>query len=275
MKIQILADDNTLQKNLMHEHGLSIYLECNNSKCLLDTGASSVFLQNAKEMGIDLNEVDFLFISHGHSDHIGGLLTFLKENSKAKVIIAANTLHQEYYSLRKGKRNISLKDDVNAFKDRFIFVEDECKMGETIHVFRNTSTSYPQPKANKTLMLMQNNELIQDTFSHELICTFGAKQVLAYSGCAHAGVLNIMQTIQKKTNKPIKILIGGFHLIDGDYETEEEISTIAKTLQSKYPHTQFMTGHCTGEKAYQTLKSKLKEKLNYFYTGYTYLDEEI
>jgi 7,8-dihydropterin-6-yl-methyl-4-(beta-D-ribofuranosyl)aminobenzene 5'-phosphate synthase len=56
-------------------------------KILLDTGASDVFIRNAELLGIDLSDVDYVFISHGHSDHAGGLRYFLEHNQKAKAAI--------------------------------------------------------------------------------------------------------------------------------------------------------------------------------------------
>ena len=85
MKITVLADNRKFDDTLESEHGLCIYLETENYKCLLDTGASDVFITNAEKLGIDLNEVDFVFISHGHADHIGGLPEFLSVNVKARI----------------------------------------------------------------------------------------------------------------------------------------------------------------------------------------------
>ena len=53
------------------EHGLSVYLEADNYNCLLDVGASDAVCTQRKLMNIDLGDVDYLFISHGHADHMG------------------------------------------------------------------------------------------------------------------------------------------------------------------------------------------------------------
>ena len=72
-RLVVLSDNRTNNKLLQTEHGLSVYLECPSGKYLLDTGASDLFIRNAKVLGIDLADVDYCLISHGHNDHIGGL----------------------------------------------------------------------------------------------------------------------------------------------------------------------------------------------------------
>ena len=73
--------------NLKGQHGLSLYIETPKHKLLFDVGADDLFLTNAQEMGIDLSKVDTLIISHGHYDHGGGILSFLKINDHAKIYI--------------------------------------------------------------------------------------------------------------------------------------------------------------------------------------------
>ena len=69
MKWTVLSDNRSCDTTFETEHGLSILLETEKHRILLDTGASDVFIRNAKQMGIDLSTVDYVFISHGHSDH--------------------------------------------------------------------------------------------------------------------------------------------------------------------------------------------------------------
>lgn len=76
MKIIVLSDNRTINSELETEHGLCVYLETEKYKCLLDTGASDIFISNAARLNVDLTDVDYVFISHGHADHTGGLPAF-------------------------------------------------------------------------------------------------------------------------------------------------------------------------------------------------------
>jgi len=99
MIIKTLVENTALSKNFGSEHGLSLYIEANSRKILFDVGASELFLENAKKLNVDICEVDYLIISHGHYDHGGGLRAFLRENTKAEIFLH-RLAFEKYYALR-------------------------------------------------------------------------------------------------------------------------------------------------------------------------------
>lgn len=87
MKLKVLEDDNTfIDMYYLAEPGASYYIEDGDEKILFDVGYSSVVIENAKRMGINLDEVEKLIISHGHNDHTGGLKYFFEEKREVELI---------------------------------------------------------------------------------------------------------------------------------------------------------------------------------------------
>ena len=272
MRIVVLSDNTTINKELKAEHGLCIYFETESYKCLLDTGGSDLFIENAVKLNVDLSAVNYVFISHGHSDHIGGLVSFLNINQKAKVYLSENAISQRFFTNRYGHREIGLTDDLNGYLHRMVFVDNHTIVEDSIHVLPIKSTFYKKPKSNLHLLKDSGLGLEPDDFDHELAICFGTNVLQIYTGCAHKGLLNTLNEVNKQLEKPILRVFGGFHLsdtyFDNKYESDEEIDNIGAVLLKKYPHTEFITGHCTGENAYSRLHSLLGERMDKFHVGY-------
>jgi len=272
-KITVLSDNQKLDDTLESEHGLCILLETGNIKVLLDTGASGLFMKNAERLGVDIQDVDYVFISHGHADHIGGLIPFLEMNVKAKVLLSKKNLNQGFFSMRNGEKNIGIDLDFEKYWNRCLFLEGDTQLNDTIRVFPCDLHSFTNPKANTTLFKDSGQGLVPDDFNHELVFCCGTDKLFVYTGCAHKGLLNILCSVQQVTGKMPGIVFGGFHLLDSRpgqfFETESEIEQIGAYLKKNFPETLFFTGHCTGTNTFRLLKSQLHEQIETFYTGYT------
>jgi hypothetical protein len=107
------------KSELVAEHGLSLYIETDHKKIIFDTGQTGHFILNAEKLGIDIRDVDYLILSHGHYDHTGGLKKFLEINSKAAVLAKEEIFIPKF----SGKtRYIGLKDHPEIRK-RISFVK--------------------------------------------------------------------------------------------------------------------------------------------------------
>ena len=261
MKWTVLSDNRSHDDSLETEHGLSILLETDKHRILLDTGASDMFIRNAERLGIDLSTVDYVFISHGHSDHAGGLQHLMKINEKAKVLVSPDAMSGKFFSKRGNLHGIIAewprKDD-----DRLVMINQACAIAENIHVIAHIPQNHPMPKGNQNLYVQNTaGDYIHDDFRHELALYVDG---LLFTGCAHSGLENILAACPY----PVKTVVGGFHLLD-DQETEEELAALAQRLKAKYPETQFYTSHCTGDKVFAILKTVMGDLLHAFSCGMT------
>ena len=104
MKITVLVE-NTESEGLLCEHGLSLLIEHNDKKYLLDAGQSKMFMHNATKLNADIAGVEYAVLSHGHYDHSGGFFEYLKDN-KVKVH-AMEKVFGDYYSSKGGMQGLS------------------------------------------------------------------------------------------------------------------------------------------------------------------------
>lgn len=123
-KITTLVENAVYGRNLQAEHGLSLLIENNGYKILFDTGQSDLFIHNATLSDIEIAEVNFLILSHGHSDHTGGLRHFLSVNKKASVICKQEALYRKF----KDKRENGVIDSNLLDLSRFRFITGQTEL---------------------------------------------------------------------------------------------------------------------------------------------------
>ena len=268
MKITSLIE-NTSLTGLPVEHGLSLYIESEDKRILFDMGQSALFAENAEQLGVSIRDVDVAVISHGHYDHGGGLQTFLSLNDKAKVYIHQNAF-EPHYSLRDtGLRYIGLKQELRDNK-RLIFCGDKSEIDGNMLLFANVKGTCCCPVGNR--LLFGPSENTNDDFSHEqnLIIKEGNKTVL-FAGCAHNGIVNILQKSTEQLGTAPTHVLAGMHLVKSGLSEAEENAFIAQLAAElmKYDKTLFYTMHCTGETGYNKLKAIMGGQIEYLSCGDT------
>lgn len=269
MKFKVLSENTSLSDSFGCEHGLSLYIETKNHKILFDTGASDLFAQNAQKMNVDLTKVDLVVISHGHYDHGGGLKKFLSINNRAKIY-----LHQKafipYYSNRPGDVKTYIGLDASLIpNDRFIFCDGHYFIDHEIELFSHIESQKIVPSSNKSMLIKDGGCFVQDDFAHEqnLIINDDGKTILI-AGCAHKGIINIVNQFNLDKGFMPDFVIGGFHLYShGRQQSEasdviDEIGNILFNTRAKY-----YTCHCTGIEPYHRLKMIMGEKIQYISAG--------
>jgi 7,8-dihydropterin-6-yl-methyl-4-(beta-D-ribofuranosyl)aminobenzene 5'-phosphate synthase len=264
MKWTVLVDNRTNNPTIETEHGLSILLETEKHSILLDTGASDLLIRNAERLGKDLSRVDYVFISHGHSDHAGGLKHFMEINKKAKVIVSPDAISGRFFSKRGNLHSITTEWP-EIPQERLLTIEHSGSIGDDIYIIAHIPQIHPMPEGNLHLFVQDTQgQYIPDDFRHELaLYTHG----LLFTGCAHNGLENILAACPL----PVNTVVGGFHLLD-NHESETKLSDLSHRLADAYPQTQFYTSHCTGDTAFAILQDVMGEKLHPFSCGTTIND---
>ncbi len=269
MIIKTLVENRSISKEYGCEHGLSLYIETGQHKLLFDTGASDLFYENGKKLGVRFREIDFAVISHGHFDHGGGLKKFLQENHKAGLYMHSQAFGQ-YYALRQNgeKEYIGLDQELQN-EDRIIFTKGSFTITDKLELYSDIQHIAPLPVANSHLMMEQKGRLVRDSFEHEqnLIIMENDKSVLI-TGCAHNGIVNIVEQFKIAKGYFPDCVIGGFHLagnLPGGGESAEVIKEIANYLL--FTKAKYYTGHCTGIEPYNQLKEIMGKEIDYLPAG--------
>lgn len=255
MKVAVLTE-NTTGCDFPVEHGLSLYIETKLHKILFDTGQSSLFLENAKRLGIDIGDVDICVLSHGHYDHGGGLKTFLENNSKANIYVNPYVFETHLH----GPKNIGIDPSLEK-NERLIKVSKDIVLDEELSIVSFFEQPMKYPVYANGLSTVRNGIEIPEDFRHEQYLMIQDKdRKICFSGCSHKGILNIMERIHPD------ILIGGFHLMRLDPQKDSDKLDRYSQGLSAY-NTMYYTCHCTGVGPYEYLKKTMKSRLDYLSTG--------
>ena len=227
IKLCIIYDNNVYLENLTPDWGFSCYIDGLEKRILFDTGSySSILINNMNKLKINISDVDIVVLSHIHSDHTGGLKFLLELNPNLTVYI--------------------LKSFPDSFK-RFV-----------------------SSHAKKTIEVENLTEIYKGVFSTGEMGTFIKEQALiintdaglvVITGCAHPGIVKIIERARNTFKKDVLLVVGGFHLFG---KSKGELNEIVKTF--KKMNVKFVAPcHCTGDSAID-LFSKIYSK-NFIKTG--------
>lgn len=273
MRITVLVE-NTGPSEFKIEQGLSLYIEFNDKKYLLDAGPSDSFFKNAHALSIDLGRVDKAVLSHGHYDHGDGFMVFLNQY-KDKVVYGAKNIFDDYYSGSGGSVHyIGLSSKLKQMKNRFNTISKDTKIDEKIYLILDDVSNTKEIGVQKKLYKKVDDVLQPDNFNHELSLVFDTpKGLVICNSCSHAGLESIVDNIKKRLNKPVYAYVGGLHMkstknhIETSSFTEEQIQNLCIFIEKNIQYV--LTGHCTGNVSYDLLKKYLKDRIDFLTTGKT------
>ena len=266
--------ENTPTAGLCHEHGLSLLIERDDVRLLLDFGQSDVFARNASSLGLDLRLVDASVLSHAHYDHADGMQTFFSLNDHAPLYLSECCV-EDCWSTKGGTADahfIGIKEGLlEAYGRRMAYVpaSHNTTIGRGMHLVPHTTPGLAEVGRNAGMYLRQGNTWIPDGFRHEqsLVVELGEtvdSPIAIFSSCSHAGLPTIVAEARAAfPNHPIAAYVGGLHLV---HATDDEILAIAKAIRTAgIGH--LYTGHCTGSHAMELLSKELPRQVIALFPG--------
>lgn len=277
MEIITLVENLVYNKDLKGEHGLSFLIKMKNCKILFDLGQTGLILENAKLLEENLDDIDFVILSHGHYDHTGGLEKFLEINHTAKIIMKKNILQQKYSSSTVSIREIGfkLRDRYKNYPNEFLFLEEDYILNDNIKIITQIDEYTNFEKIKQNLFIKKGDDFIMDQFQDELFLTIIKDNKLnIITGCSHNGIINIIKTAIDNTKiNDINLVLGGMHLtgikLNEKSLQDENNNKIQKTIEElkKLKIEKIYTNHCTGIDGFIKLKNSMGDKISYSYTG--------
>jgi 7,8-dihydropterin-6-yl-methyl-4-(beta-D-ribofuranosyl)aminobenzene 5'-phosphate synthase len=259
--VTTLVENSVNVAGLRAEHGLSFLIRIGGRKLLFDTGQTDLLLHNAQKMGLTLNDVDAVVLSHGHYDHTGGLEAICGVAPQARFFAHPGVLTSKFAANADGtSRFIGLSPGsvelLRSSEGRMTWTAKPTEVlpgvfvtGEVIRTnlfedaggkfFLDAGCTRPDP-------LLDDQALYLDT----------ARGLVVILGCAHAGVVNTLAYIRDLTgNRPFHAVIGGMHLLTA---RPERMKATLEALQRWEPD-RIYPAHCTGIAATARLWSTFPE----------------
>ena len=261
-RVTILYDAFSDSKLVTKDWGFSALVEHDGRRILFDTGNNAeIFEHNVKALGTDLSKLDFVVISHRHTDHTSGLKYVLKVNPNVTVYVPAdgsNGFGGGSIPLTSFRADSNLPTKMRYFDAKYPEKLSFGKLydGNFVLISKLTEVApgiFLVPTISQRKGFLELPEL-----------TLAIKRpegLLLVDGCSHSGIEEILQAATAVDGR-VYVFFGGLHLV---VTPVEEIDQLVTNLKTKWNVEKVAPGHCTGEPAVARLQKAYGE--NYLYAG--------
>ncbi|MFC1909880.1 MBL fold metallo-hydrolase [Chloroflexota bacterium] len=264
MEIKITTlTENTANYGCIAEWGLSILVEVDDMRILVDTGLSFSAAHNARMMGIDLSGLDCIVLSHGHCDHTGGLRNILQMSGEVKVIGHPDIWDRKYVRRSQNEpekyNGIPFTcDELESYGARFTLSREPVAITDRIMTTGEIPMLSSYETLEKNLFVKNGNSFSPDKLDDDLALVINTDfGLVVITGCAHRGLINTLWHAQKVTgNELVYAAIGGTHLMRA---SDERIENTIADLQS-IGIQKLGVSHCTGFQATARLSQAFEDE---------------
>jgi 7,8-dihydropterin-6-yl-methyl-4-(beta-D-ribofuranosyl)aminobenzene 5'-phosphate synthase len=248
--LTVLCDDTAASDRCEAEHGFSVHVGLpNGHRWLVDTGTTDIFLRNAERMGVPLEDLTGIAITHGHDDHTGGLAFYPRLGGAPTVYGHPYIWHKQYHvkpgePVRVcGMPSLARKYASPAFRP----VNNVARLDEDLYFF----TDIPREPGSYTPVggkfFNEDGTGPCPILDDATLVIRTPRGLVAVFGCAHAGYVNILKAIRKAFPRDrLLSVVGGLHLESASEEVLAEAVAYTDSLKAK--EFTFYGGHCTGER---------------------------
>lgn len=254
MSIKLITlSENTasMTRDILAEHGFSVYLETNETRLIFDTGQSISAAHNAKTLGLDLSGL-CIALSHGHYDHTGGLESILLLTGPANVYCHPDAFAPKYVERHGSLRYIGFvrrRQEYERMGASFCVSRQPQKLGKGIWLLGEIPriTDFETPEED---LLVKDPEMrIDPLLDDQALAVETDKGLVIVLGCAHSGLINIIEHARNVTGvRKIAGVIGGTHLGFSDANRAAARMRLEKTVRALREYDIGLLGvsHCTG-----------------------------
>jgi len=272
MKITIICENTVGRRVGLGEHGFSAFIEMNEEKYLFDTGAGHSVVKNSLELNKNLRTLKKIFLSHGHFDHTGGLPEVLKLTGKVDVHAHPSVFLDRIHLIKENEKEIKKfvglpykKKYLESLGANFIFNTNFIEVEKGVFLTGEVPRKTPFEKPDPVLFAEIDGKISQDVFSDDQSLILNSeKGLILILGCAHSGMINIINYVTERTGKDkFYAILGGTHL---DFLTPEQLEDSIKTLK-KIKIERIGVCHCTGMRAAFRLQQEFGDRFFYGHVG--------